>query len=101
MNLLFVDDAVQNILECISQERDAFYRKNYVWSNEYFSVRELVERIQSAIGKEINCAWGEREYVGHEMMESWTIPMERLPGFTAPTSLEAGISQIWKAIETY
>lgn len=99
MNLLYIDDAVQNIERTISLGQKVGYQKKYVWSGEYFSVRELVERIQSTIGKEINCTWGGRDYVGHEMMESWTIPMEQLPGFTAPTFLEDGITQIWKAIE--
>jgi nucleoside-diphosphate-sugar epimerase len=98
MNLLYVDDAIQNILKSIDQVGFAGYQKNYLWSGEYFSVRELVERIESSIGREIDCAWGEREYVGHEMMEPWAIPMEQLPGFTAPTLLEDGINKIWKSI---
>ena len=98
MNLLYVDDAIQNILKSIDQVGFSDYQKNYVWSGEYFSVHELVERIQSSIGREIDCAWGERDYVGHEMMEAWTIPMEQLPGFTAPTPLEVGIRKTWKSI---
>jgi nucleoside-diphosphate-sugar epimerase len=98
MNLLYIDDAIENILRSIDQVEFTDYQKNYVWSNEYFSVRKLVERIQSSIGREIYCAWGEREYVGHEMMEPWEIPMEQLSGFNAPTVLEDGISQIWKSI---
>ena len=98
MNLLYVDDAIQNILKSIDQVGFTDYQKNYVWSGEYFSVRELVERIQSSIGREIDCAWGERDYVGHEMMEPWVIPMEQLPGFTAPTLLEDGINKTWKSI---
>jgi len=97
MNLLYVDDAIQNIINGLDQVGVIGYQKHYLWSSEYFSVRELVERIQSTIGRKIDCAWGEREYVGHEMMEPWKIPMEQLPGFTAPTSLEVGISKIWKS----
>ncbi len=98
MNLLFIDDAIHNILKCIDESVFIGYAKNYVWSDEYFSVRELVERIQNAIGKTIECAWGAREYAGHEMMEPWTIPMERMPGFQAPTKLETGIKKIWQSI---
>ena len=100
MNLLFVDDATQNILKSMHQVGLTDYQKNYVWSGEYLSVRELVEQIQSSVGQKIDCVWGEREYVGHEMMEPWPIPMEQLPGFTAPTSLEDGISKVWKSIST-
>lgn len=98
MNLLYIEDSIQNILKCIDQIEFTDYQKYYVWSGEYFSVRELVERIQSSIGREIDCAWGERDYVGHEMMEPWVIPMEQLPGFTAPTLLEEGINKTWKSI---
>jgi nucleoside-diphosphate-sugar epimerase len=97
MNLLYVNDAVQNILNCISQKPNATYCKNYVWSREYFSVRDLVGRIQSTIGLEIKAIWGGREYVGHEMMQPWPIPMSQLPSFSAPTDLEKGIKQIWNA----
>jgi len=98
MNLLYVDDALQNILKSIDQVGSTEYQKNYVWSGEYFSVRQLVERIQSSVGRAIDCAWGERDYVGHEMMEPWEIPMEQLRGFAAPTLLEDGINEIWKSI---
>jgi len=95
MNLLDVDDAVQNILECMLSWETINYRKNFVWSEDYFSVRELVKTIESITGKTINCEWGAREYTGHEMMEVWPIPMQQLPGFLAPTTLEAGIRKIW------
>jgi nucleoside-diphosphate-sugar epimerase len=101
MNLLYIDDAIENILKSINQVGFNDYQKNYVWSAEYFSVRELVERIQFSIGRKIDCAWGGREYVGHEMMEPWAIPMEQLPGFTAPTVLEDGIKKVWKSISIY
>lgn len=98
MNLLYIEDAIKNIQKSLFQVRIADYQKNYVWSAEYFTVRELVNRIQFAIGREIDCAWGERAYVGHEMMEPWFIPMEQLPGFSAPTLLEEGIIKTWKSI---
>lgn len=99
MNLLYINDAVQNILECISQTPHSSYSKNYVWSDEYFSVRELVARIESTIDLEINATWGGREYVGHEMMQPWPIPMMQLPNFAAPTNLEKGIMQTWNPTE--
>lgn len=96
MNLLYISDAVQNILNCISQLPNAAYSKNYVWSSDYFSVRDLVTRIQAVTGRKINALWGGREYAGHEMMQPWPIPMAKLPGFTAPTDLETGIMRVWK-----
>jgi len=100
INLLYVSDAVLNILNCISLSLEANYCKNYVWSEEYFSVRDLVARIELTTGRKINASWGGREYVGHEMLQQWPIPMAQLPGFSAPTNLETGIRLIWKASET-
>jgi nucleoside-diphosphate-sugar epimerase len=95
MNLLFIEDAIQNIIGALDQKDTYSYQKNYVWSNEYFTVQELVERIQDSIGMKINCDWGARDYVGHEMMSPWTVPMEQLPWFAAPTKLEEGIKKTW------
>jgi len=97
MNLLYVDDAVQNILECMPSRETINYRKNFVWSEDYFSVRELVKTIESITEKRINCEWGAREYTGHEMMEVWPIPMQQMTGFLAPTTLDAGIRKIWSS----
>ena len=96
MNLLYVEDAVQNLLNCISFTDQSPYRKNFVWTEEYFSVRHLVNCIESVVGREINCAWGSREYAGHEMMHQWPIPMQQLPNFVAPTSIIDGITNIWE-----
>jgi len=96
MNLLYVDDAVQNILNCISQVDDIHYRKSFVWDENYFSVRDLVSTIESVTREKINCSWGVRDYVGHEMMYPWPIPMQQLNGFTKNTSLEKGIFELWK-----
>ena len=97
MNLLYVEDAVQNILNCISLANQTPYLKNFLWAEDYFSVRELVARIESVVGREIDCAWGAREYAGHEMMNPWPIPMKQLPSFIVTTSLEEGIAQIWES----
>lgn len=97
MNLLYVDDAAQNILNCISPKEPMAYQKSYVWDQEYFSVRELVTRIEESVGRKINCSWGSRDYAGHEMMSPWPIPMNQLSGFTASTKLEHGIATIWNS----
>lgn len=98
MNLLYIDDAVQNIYSALLLGVKHDYQRSYLWLDEYLSVREIVERIQFVTGRKIDCVWGRRNYVGHEMMYPWNIPMNQLPGFTAPTSLEEGLSRIWKTI---
>lgn len=97
MNLLYVDDAAQNILNCILPKDPEPYRKSYVWAQDYFSVRELVTRIEEVVCRKINCSWGTRDYAGHEMMSPWPIPMDQLRGFTASTKLEDGIATIWSS----
>lgn len=99
MNLLYINDAAQNILNCISLESELSYSKNHVWAENYFTVKQLVSTIESAIGEKIKCDWGSREYVGHEMMNPWPIPMQQLSNFVAPTSLVDGISKIWESIQ--
>lgn len=98
MNLLYINDAIQNILNCITSGEEISYRKNYVWAENYITVKQLVSAIESTTGKKIKCDWGAREYAGHEMMNPWPIPMPQLNNFVAPTSLEEGISLIWKTI---
>ena len=98
MNLLYIDDAVENILKILERPTTIGYHKYYLWSDEYLSVRELVERIQSSIGREINTNWGGRDYVGHEMMKPWTIPMAQIEGFEVKTTLNEGIKKIWSTL---
>jgi nucleoside-diphosphate-sugar epimerase len=99
MNLLYVNDATQNILNCITSGEEISYGKNYVWAENYITVKQLVSAIESTTGRKINCEWGAREYAGHEMMKPWPIPMPQLNNFVAPTSLEEGISIIWKTTQ--
>lgn len=95
MNLVHIDDAVRSISNCLTVERNFSYRKYHVWEESYFSVRDLVSTIEAVTGVPLNCLWGAREYAGHEMMETWPIPMAKLPGFEAKISLEEGIRKLW------
>jgi len=97
MNLLYIDDAVRNLLQCLRVPRKMGYQKYFLWSENYFSVRELVSNIESVVDKSIDCNWGAREYAGHEMMTVWPIPMGQLPSFSEKVVLTEGISKIWKA----
>jgi nucleoside-diphosphate-sugar epimerase len=98
INLMYIDDAVSNIVETINSSRNLGYEKYYLWPDEYFSIRELVERIEAEIGREILCDWGATSYFGHEMMEMWPIPMLQSPSFFTTISLEQGIRKIWKSM---
>jgi nucleoside-diphosphate-sugar epimerase len=98
INLLYIEDAISNIVRAIQVNTGFGYEKYYMWENEYFSIRELVGRIQLEIGREILCDWGKSGYFGHEMMEVWPVPMEQFPQFEANTSLDEGIRKLWKVI---
>lgn len=98
MNLVHIDDAIQNISKCLTLNRDFSYRKHHVWDENYFSVRELVSTIEAVSGVSMDCAWGAREYVGHEMLKIWNLPTTKLPGFEAKVSLDAGIRRLWLAL---
>ena len=95
MNLLYVEDAVQNIIRAMSDSMETSYRKHFLWNESYFSVRDLISRIETVVQKKINCTWGARPYVGHEMMEPWPVPMTQLPNFEIRTSLDEGLKAIW------
>lgn len=95
MNLVYIDDAIQNILKCLTLERDFSYQKFHLWEENYFSVRELVFTIEAVSGVSMDCAWGAREYVGHEMMDIWDFPTAKFPGFEAKVTLEEGIRRLW------
>lgn len=95
MNLIYIDDVVRNFSMTLSTKDEFFYRRHFMWSEEYISVRNLVESIE-AIGKvEIDCLWGERPYAGHEMFKPWHIPMTQMPGFEARVTLEEGLKELW------
>lgn len=95
MNLIYIDDAIKNILKCFTLERDLSYQKYHLWEEKYFSVKELVSTIEAVSGSPMDCVWGAREYVGHEMMKIWHLPTTQLPGFELKVPLEVGIRKLW------
>jgi nucleoside-diphosphate-sugar epimerase len=95
MNLIYVDDVVRNFSTALSTTDQFFYRRHFMWNEEYISVRDLVESIESVGGAEIDCLWGERPYAGHEMFEPWHIPMTQIPGFEARVTLQQGLRELW------
>ena len=95
INLLYLDDAVSNITHVLDFKSERYYEKHYLWDSEYFTVRELVTVIEEVTRKKIRANWGGRNYVGHEMMEPWLIPMSQLPGFKVKVPLKNGIYRLW------
>ena len=99
INLLYIDDAVSNISHALGFRSEKSYEKHYLWDSEYLSVRKLVAVIEEITSEKILANWGGRNYVGHEMMEPWFIPMKQLPGFEVKVSLRNGIHQMWNQLQ--
>ena len=97
LNLMYVEDAVSNILKCLSWKMESQYEAYSVWTEDYFSVRQLVSRIEGTINLDVKSKWGARSYAGHEMMTPWNVPVPQLPFLSVPTTLEEGIKKIWQS----
>jgi nucleoside-diphosphate-sugar epimerase len=95
MNLIHIQDVIENFARALNFNSLERYVKHNLWSNQYLSVRNLVSIIENVTGHQVNCNWGARSYVGHEMLEVWPIPMELVPGFAARVSLQDGIMDLW------
>lgn len=95
MNLMHVDDVVRNFSNALLTKDPFSYRRHFVWKEEYFTVRSLVNTIELIAHVNIDCLWGERPYAGHEMFEPWNIPMSQIPSFESRISLEQGLKKLW------
>jgi nucleoside-diphosphate-sugar epimerase len=95
MNLIYVDDVVRNFSIALSTVDKFSYRRHFMWTEEYISVRNLVKSIESVGKTKIDCLWGERPYAGHEMFEPWRIPMTQIPNFQTRVSLAQGLKELW------
>jgi CDP-3, 6-dideoxy-D-glycero-L-glycero-4-hexulose-4-reductase len=95
LSLTYIDDVVRNFSAMVTNRDEFSYRRHFMWSEEYVTVRHLVEVLEKISEVKIDCLWGERPYAGHEMFEPWHIPMKQTPGFDARVSLEQGLSELW------
>lgn len=99
INLLFVDDAVENIVRLLNTKETLGYRKYHVWSEELKTIKEVVADIEDSLGVTINSKWSAREYSGHEMLSRWPKVTELVPNFSASTLFEEGIRCIWDGMQ--
>lgn len=97
MNLLYIDDAVNSILNVIHSKPDTV-SSFYLWNEEYFTVRELVATIERSFSRELRVNWGAVPYGGHEMFEPWEIPLEKFPEMVLNNSLVQGLQKSYSAI---
>lgn len=90
INLLYIDDAVESIVRATKSELDG-YSASFLWEEEYYSVKELVSRLEQVAGTKLNITWGAVPYGGHEMFVPWNIPVPQYKGLVANTSLVKGL----------
>ena len=93
INLLYIDDAVDNIVAAFESEYKG-YSAYHLWEPNYFSIRDLVSFIEDYFKKSLNVFWGDLPYNGHEMFEPWAIPLQKFPLFSQNTSLSEGLERI-------
>jgi nucleoside-diphosphate-sugar epimerase len=87
IDLLHVHDAVGALLATAAGEPDATYGAS---SGEAISLRELVDRFQTATGLTVDARWGVRPARPREMTRPWMVSGPP-PGWTPTISLEQGL----------
>lgn len=100
INLLNIEDLITNMSSILHWSNLTDYERFYMWDDTYLTVRDLVKTLEGITKREINCEWGAREYVGHEMFNPWPIPMERFPLFKRSVELETGLTKLWDTVGT-
>ncbi len=100
VDLLHVEDVVEafrlaaeRLLAAPEPILDAF-----LLSGTRLTLRELVECLQRATGKQIQANWGGRTYRNREVMVP-PVPGETLPGWTAKVELTKGLADGFRAME--
>ena len=100
VDLLHVEDVVEafrlaaeRLLAAPKPILDAF-----LLSGTRLTLRELVECLQRATGKQVQANWGARAYRNREVMVP-PVPGETLPGWTAKVELTKGLADGFRALE--
>lgn len=97
INLLYLDDAVNSILNAMEWKIQS-YSAFYLWDPNYLTVRNLVSIIEDAFMLKMDVVWGGVPYSGHEMFEPWDIPLTKFPDLTLEHSLTEGIKICFDAL---
>lgn len=90
MNLLYSQDAVDSIVGAITNSNKG-YSAYHLWEPVYFTVRDLVQTIEQALGTTLKVEWGAVPYGGHEMFEPWATPFPFYPPLVPKVRLEEGL----------
>jgi nucleoside-diphosphate-sugar epimerase len=92
INLVHVDDVVRGFVLAVETnwEAPSSERTFALRGTETVSLRELVARIGTLSGKDLNVNFGERPYREREVFEPETLTAN-LPGWSPEVSLDAGL----------
>lgn len=97
IELLHVDDAVAAFLHAarlVSQPGFSGLHCHGVAGGEPLSLRQLVARVETLLGKPLPIDWGGRPYRARETMQPWNNPAP-LPGWIPGISLDTGLGALF------
>lgn len=97
IDLLYVSDTVSAILS-LAEVEIADQTTFVARSGHPISIKELVAKIESVTGRQINAHWGRRESRAKEMMDDWKFGTT-VPGWEPRVSLEAGLPNCWREFD--
>ena len=96
INLLYVDDAVENIVNALSISALG-YNPYCLWNDDYVTVRQLVSMIEEVFKVDMEVEWGAKDYAGHEMFTLWDRPFDQIPNMLSRTPLAEGLRRTYES----
>jgi nucleoside-diphosphate-sugar epimerase len=96
INLLYVDDAVDNIVNALSISAHG-YNPYCLWNDDYVTVKQLVSTIEDVFKVEMKIEWGAKDYAGHEMFTLWARPFDPIPNMLSRTPLAEGLRRTYES----
>jgi nucleoside-diphosphate-sugar epimerase len=100
IDLVHVDDAVGACLAAIhsfTTPSSPFPASYAITSGAPLHLRDLVDRIERIIGRNVPVEWGSRSYRWREMMEPWDVAPV-LPGWRPEVPLDKGVRGVWQSL---
>lgn len=99
MDMVFIDDVVAAYIAAANRlmpADQARFESYTVRGGDVFTLRQIVEELQTQIGRPLNIEWGGRAYRDREVMEPWS-QHRPLPGWLPHVSLPEGLRRVVSA----
>ncbi|MCB9062372.1 MAG: NAD(P)-dependent oxidoreductase [Halobacteriovoraceae bacterium] len=98
IDISYIDDVVSgfdSMIELLSSNCTGNMDAFSLYSMNKMSLKELVEKFESVLGRQLNIEFGATDYRPREVMKTWNGGKE-IPGFHPEFSFEKGIEQCLK-----